>query len=587
MKNGLELLAPAQNKECALAAIKYGADAVYIGASEFGARNKAANSLEDIKEVINYAHRFEARVYVTINTILNDVEILEAKKLIEKVYLIGADAVIIQDMGILELAHRGELPPIQIFASTQCDNRTLEKVQFFEKVGVSRVILARELSCTQIEHICKNTKIEVETFIHGALCVSYSGQCYLSYVHGGRSANRGECAQACRKKYTLVDENGNVLLKDKHLLNLKDFNATKYIDELVKAGVKSFKIEGRMKDVNYVKNVVAHYRKLLNKYPGSSYGKVEFDFEPNAQKSFNRGFSEYFLGNSEEISNFDTPKSLGEELGCVIDIKKDCFSIKTDKKVNPQDGLCMLINGELHGCLVNSVNENTIYPNKMPNLTKNTTIYRNLDFEFEKKLTHSKTTRKLGVKFIVYTDRLQAEDEGGNVVEVEFEANETANDREKMVQSFISQLQKTGESDFYTLGIETSKGALPFLPVSKVNELRRKVFELLIEKRLNNYMRKIQKPVKPAQYPAIKGDYRLNISNSFAKTFMQKCNCEIQEFSLESGMQVKDREFMRCKYCIKKTLGKCESKDRLYLVDDKQRRLKLEFDCKNCEMIVS
>ena len=305
----IELLAPAKDKETAFAAIDCGADAIYIGASDFGARRAVPNSIDDIKEVVDYAHKFYARVHVTINTILTDSELEQAVKLIHKLYEIGVDAIIVQDMGILKLAVDGKLPPIQIHASTQCDNRTLEKVKFFENIGVSRVILARELSIEEIKNICSNTNVEIETFIHGALCVSYSGQCYMSYAIGGRSANRGECAQACRKKYTLVDSEGNIIAKDRYLLSLKDFNASRHIEELIKAGVKSFKIEGRLKDINYVKNVVGYYRREIDKFAEkTSSGQVELDFEPDLNKTFNRGYTDYFLDGRKKCFNFDTPK---------------------------------------------------------------------------------------------------------------------------------------------------------------------------------------------------------------------------------------------------------------------------------------
>ena len=258
--NKIELLSPAKNFETAVAAINCGADAIYIGASDFGARVNASNSLENIEKLVEYAHKFYVRVHVTINTILKDEELPLALDLIKKLYKIGIDAIIVQDMALVKASIEGKIPPVQVHASTQCNNRTLDKVKFFDKIGVSRVILARELSLEQIKNICKNTNCEIETFIHGALCVSYSGQCYLSYANGGRSANRGECAQPCRKKYTLIDEDGKVYLKDKYLLSLKDFNASAYIQKLIKYGVKSFKIEGRLKDVNYVKiNEECHF----------------------------------------------------------------------------------------------------------------------------------------------------------------------------------------------------------------------------------------------------------------------------------------------------------------------------------------
>ena len=320
--NKVELLAPAKDKETAFAAIDCGADAVYIGASDFGARRAVPNSLDDIKEVVEYAHKFYAKVHVTINTILTDEELEKARVLIEKLYEIGVDAIIVQDMGILKLALDGKLPPIALHASTQCDNRTLDKVKFFENLGVTRVILARELSLDEIRNICANTNVEIETFIHGALCVSYSGQCYMSYAIGGRSANRGECAQACRKKYTLIDEGGNVIAKDKYLLSLRDFNASRHLEELIKAGVKSFKIEGRLKDINYVKNVVAYYRREIDKFAGKiSSGRISPDFEPDINKTFNRGYTDYFLSGRKRCYNFDTPKSLGEKLGKNLSVK--------------------------------------------------------------------------------------------------------------------------------------------------------------------------------------------------------------------------------------------------------------------------
>ena len=319
-----ELLAPAKDRKTALAAINSGCDAIYIGAKNFGARQNASNSLEDIREVIEHAHKFNVKVHVTVNTILDDKELEEANSLITALYEMGADAIIVQDMGILQALIDKEIPPIPIHASTQCDNRTVEKVQFFDNVGLSRVILARETSLEQIKNICKSVNCEIETFIHGALCVSYSGQCYMSCANGGRSANRGECAQSCRKKYSLIDEDGTVLAKDKHLLSLKDFNTSEHIAELVDAGVTSFKIEGRLKDENYVKNVVAYYRQKLDKISKkNSSGKIFLDFEPDINKSFNRGFTDYFLVNRGECYNFNSPKSQGERLGKVMEVKND------------------------------------------------------------------------------------------------------------------------------------------------------------------------------------------------------------------------------------------------------------------------
>ena len=648
----VELLAPAKDKQTALAAINSGCDALYIGAQNFGARKKVGNSLEDIKEIVDYAHKFYVKVHVTINTILTDEELAEACKLIHRLYEIGVDAIIVQDMGILELAIEGKLPPIVIHASTQCDNRTLEKAKFFEEIGLSRVILARELSLEQIENICTNLSAEVETFIHGALCVSYSGQCYMSYHIGGRSANRGECAQACRKKYSLIDEDGNFIAKDKYLLSLKDFNASKHLKKLINAGVKSFKIEGRLKDENYVKNVVAFYRNEIDKFAGkTSSGKIfssfcndnsstlraqvksSFDFEPDVRKSFNRGFTDYYLPlkslpellNSQSSSsnsslsafrwrfpnrgcpyNFDSPKSLGEYLGKVTKVGKDWFIIgsQDDKKVgrqansniNAQDGL--YFDGK--GCLVNKVENLSplplgegarragegcckIYPNRMDGIKVGVDIYRNFNAEFEKQLTNSKTKRQIGVEFICKDGFLNAKDEDGNAVQIKLPDGEFPKNPEKMKETFTNQLKKTGESDFYVSKIKIDC-ELSFMPVSKINGLRRLILSNLMAERLKNYPREVQKPLKYTEFPIKKLDYKSNVHNETAKYFYENCGCEVCEMSAESGS--KPTELMRTKHCLKYAFNMCKSSKKLYLVDEKGAKYPLKFDCKNCEMVI-
>lgn len=582
MKN-TELLAPAKDKKTAIAAINSGCDALYIGASNFGARQNASNALEDIREIVQYAHKFNVKVHVTINTILDDKELSDAKKLIQNLYDTGVDAIIVQDMGIFKSAIDGELPPIPIHASTQCDNRTLEKVQFFDKLGVSRVILARELSVEQIKEICKNTKTEIETFVHGALCVSYSGQCYLSCSIGGRSANRGECAQSCRKKYTLVDDKGKIIAKNQHLLSMKDFNASKHLSELVDAGVKSFKIEGRLKDENYVKNVVAFYRQELDKISEkTSSGKIFLDFEPDLNKSFNRGFTDYFLDGRKKCFNFQTPKSLGEKLGKITKVGKDYFELKCD--VAPQDGLCYIIDGELDGCLVNRVEGNKIYPNKMGKISVGTVVYRNFDAKFEKLLTNTKTKRRIGAKFLYNEGVLHIIDEDGNESAMGVLTSEKPKNPEKMKENFITQLKKAGESDFYITDIEIN-GELPFLPVSEINNLRRSLFEKLMEERLNNYERDVQQPLQYTEFPKKKLDYRANIHNLEAKSFYEKCGCEVCEMSFESS-KPKNAELMRTKHCLKFAFDMCKSPDNLFLIDEKGKKYKLKFDCKNCEMVI-
>lgn len=587
----VELLAPAKDKQTAITAINSGCDAIYIGAQNFGARKKVGNSLEDIKEIVDYAHKFYVKVHVTVNTILTNFELLEAQKLIQDLYDIGVDAIIVQDMGIFELAIEGKLPPIAIHASTQCDNRSLEKVEFFKNIGASRVILARELSLEQIKEICQlassgENPIEVETFVHGALCVSYSGQCYMSYYIGGRSANRGECAQACRKKYSLVDDKGNVIAKDKYLLSMRDFNASKHLQQLIDVGVKSFKIEGRLKDKNYVRNVVAYYRSEIDKYAGkTSSGKVFIDFEPDVRKSFNRGFTDYFLDGRKKCFNFESPKSLGEKLGKISKLGKNYFEINwlknnSPKDLNPQDGL--YFNGM--GCLVNKIEGNKIYPNKMDGLTIGCEIFRNFDRKFEKRLENSKIKRQIGVEFTFQNSILTAIDEDKNSVSLKIAKGEAPKNPEKMKENFITQLKKTGESDFYVENIEVLD-ELSFIPVSQINEIRRQILAELMNERLKNYKREIQRPMSFAEFPQKELDYRANIYNDTAKCFYENCGCNVCEMALESG-KIKSRtiELMHTKHCLKFAFDMCKSPKKLFLIDEKGKKYPLKFDCKNCEM---
>ena len=583
----VELLAPAKNIEVAKAAINSGADAIYIGANQFGARKNAPNSLEDLKELVNYAHLYYVRVHVVINTILNDSELKDAIELVKNLYNIRVDAIIVQDMGLINAAIDGILPPIQIHASTQCDNRTLEKAKFFDTLGVSRVILARELSAEKIKEICENTNCEIETFIHGALCVSYSGQCYLSFANGGRSANRGECAQPCRKKYSLVDENGKVFLKDKYLLSLKDFNASKSIEKLINCGVKSFKIEGRLKDINYVRNVVAYYNNLLNKFAlRTSSGKVFLDFKPNVDKTFNRGYTDYFLNERGQCFNFLSPKSRGEKIGKVKRIFHNYFEIDAD--LNPQDGLCFINNGEMCGFLVNKVDGNRVYPNKMDGIKTGVLLYRNFDSKFEKMLENAKTVRKIGISFVLKNGILSATDEDNNSVEIVLPVGETAKNPEKMKENFMAQLNKTGDSPYYVEKLEILDDNLPFLPVSKLNELRREILTLLSKERLSKFKRLEQKTISYTDFPKSKIDYHGNVFNNQAKMFYENCNCEVTELAIETSQKVSSGvEVMRTKHCLKYAAGICSQPcKKLYLQDQSGKKYPLKFDCKNCEMVI-
>ena len=349
----IELLSPAKNLEVGMAAINHGADAVYIGPSQFGARVAAGNSVDDIAQLVQYAHKYRARVYATLNTILRDDELEPARLLVNDLYNIGVDALIVQDMALLQM----DLPPIALHASTQCDTRTVEKVKFLEQCGFEQVVLARETSLATMRQMAEQTNVVLEAFVHGALCVSYSGQCYLSEAARGRSANRGACAQMCRLPYDLIDGEGNIIVHKKHLLSLKDFDASRHLQEMIDAGISSFKIEGRLKDIDYVKNITAYYRRqfdaILTGSPrqASSSGKTTFFFEPNPKKTFYRGATDYFLeGRKRDIWSFDTPKSLGEPIGKVKDIWRNALSINTKSVIANGDGLCFLNkNGEFEG----------------------------------------------------------------------------------------------------------------------------------------------------------------------------------------------------------------------------------------------
>lgn len=589
----IELLAPAKDKTCAKAAIDCGADAIYMGASEFGARKKVPNSLEDIKEIVEYAHRFNVRVYITINTILTDAEILRAKDIIDELYHIGVDAVIIQDMGLLEL----ELAPIALYASTQCDSRTVEKVKFLESLGFPRVILARELSIDQIKEIRKQTKVELESFVHGSLCVSYSGQCYLSYAIGGRSPNRGECAQPCRKNYSLVDEEGNYIAKNKSLLCLKDLNASKHITGMVNAGISSFKIEGRLKEENYVKNVVAYYRKLIDDlgYQKTSSGKILLDFEPDVERSFNRGFTDYFLAKRSKCYTFDSPKSRGKYIGKVTKVGNGYFEISPltihHSPLTSQDGLCYFTDSGLLGCLVNKIEGNKVYPYKMEGIKVGTKVYRNVDSEFEKTLKNSKTCRKIGVNILFKLNKISATDEDGNCAEMEYEFEEFAKNKEKAQETIVKQLSKSGESDFLVEKVEILADKIPFLPVSKLNELRRALLDELMQERLKNYkwpqkQKMNQAPFTP--YTQSEIDYSGNVLNKYAKQFYEKHGCNVTQMALESngkqGANCEGKCIMKSKHCLKWAFDMCKSPKKLTLIDEKGKRYPLKFNCDKCEM---
>lgn len=602
----IELLSPAKNLECGLTAINHGADAVYIGASKFGARANAGNSIQDIEELAKYAHKFNARVYAAVNTILMDDELEDAQKQIWQLYEAGADAIIVQDMGILQM----DLPPIALHASTQTDNRTVEKVKFLQDVGFSQVVLARELSLHQIKEISSQTTVSLEFFVHGALCVCYSGQCYISAaLSGGRSANRGECAQYCRLPYDLLDANGEVVMKSKHLLSLKDMNLSNSLEDLIDAGVSSLKIEGRLKEADYVKNITAYYRQKLDailegssKYKKASSGKTTFMFTPNPEKSFHRGSTNYFLyGRNAEIASFDTPKSVGEQIGRVTEIGKNYLYINTKQTLNNGDGLCFLNpHGEFSGFRVNRVDEARVYPHDMHKVSKGTMLYRNLDVEFEKILSKKSSERKIAIDFkmeeIPSGFKLSAMDKDGNTVSAELESVKELAKNEQMVEDNIrTQLSKLGTTDFYARDISISISQPYFIPSSQLAELRRALVENLELKRSAEFKR-LSAFVHntSAIFPKGSLSYLGNVSNRLAREFYSLHGVsEIEQaFELET---VKNVPLMFTKHCIKYNLGLCpndpnakaEKSSFAYSLRYKDTILDLKFDCANCEMLVS
>lgn len=598
-KKTIELLAPAKDKKTAFAAIDCGADAVYIGSPKFGARVNASNSLDDIKDVVEYAHKFRVKVYVTINTIMSDDELREAVELIYQLYDIGVDALIVQDMGLLEC----KLPPIKLFASTQCHNSTLEKVKFLEKTGFSRVILARELSLDEIRKIADNTDVEIETFIHGALCVSYSGQCYMSYAIGGRSANRGECAQPCRKKYSLVDSDGVVVAKDKHLLCLRDLNFSSDIKDLIDAGVSSFKIEGRLKDEDYIKNVVSFYRKKIDdaientEYERSSSGYSVLGFEPDVNKTFNRGYCEYFLhGRNKNIISFDSPKSRGEYTGRVKEVFEKYF-LFDGSELNNADGICFFDErGELVGTSVNKAEGNKIFPQLMNGIRKGVEVFRNYNHKFSKMLESAKVERKIEAS-VCFVEKeqcyeLSTVDEDGVRVVVEAGKNyDKAKNQELARNNIIKCLKKAGDSCFDIKEARVEVDVYPFIPLSELNELRRKLLAKLEEKRIASYEVEKSGGIFISPYFERELFYDVNIMNEKAKEFYEKRGGICREYAIEKTGNVSGKILMTTKHCLKFSLGLCSKEGKkhryrepFFLVDSHGKKYKLLFECKSCCM---
>jgi collagenase-like PrtC family protease len=599
----IELLSPAKDLNCGIEAINHGADAVYIGAPKFGARSAAGNSLEDIRELCEYAHLYEARIYVTLNTILKEEELEEAERMIWDLWRVGTDALIIQDMGITRL----NLPPIPLHASTQTDNRTPEKVRFLEAAGFTQVVLARELSLNEIRRISEATTVPLEVFVHGALCVSYSGQCYLSAALSGRSANRGECAQYCRLPYTMVDATGTEIVTHKHLLSLKDMNRSDQLEALLDAGVSSLKIEGRLKDAGYVKNITAYYRKKLDavlsrrpEYRRASAGRSTYTFEPVAEKSFNRGFTPFLLeGRTADITAFNTPKSLGEPVGMVKEIKGNSFTVAGLKQLSNGDGLVFFNRkGELEGFRVNRVEANRVFPLDMPQLAPKTPLYRNFDQAFDKLLAKPSAERKLSVE-IEFLDNpfgftLCMEDEtGARIMLTEPFAKELA--RREQQDNIRTQLSKLGNTPFEASKVVVGLSENWFVPSSLLADMRRRGVEKLLEARRARYPRETVKRVQPSvsiPFPERQLTYLGNVANGKARSFYQDHGVEQIDPAFELSPR-KDVPLMFTKHCLRYSMGWCPTyqkdkspyKEPYYLLY-KDTRLRLQFDCKHCQMLV-
>ena len=601
----IELLSPAKNLECGLAAVDHGADAVYIGAPRFGARAAAGNSPEDIARLVEYAHVYGVRIYVTVNTILKDEELAETERLIHDLYRIGVDALIVQDMGITRL----HLPPIPLHASTQMDNRTPEKVRFLAEAGFRQVVLARELSLQEIRHIheaCPQTLLEV--FVHGALCVSYSGQCYASQACFGRSANRGECAQFCRLPFSLVDADGKTMVRDKHLLSLKDLNQSDRLEQLLDAGASSLKIEGRLKDVAYVKNVTAAYRLRLDEilsrrpeYVRSSSGSSRYMFTPQLDKSFSRGFTHYFLqGRGEDIASFDTPKSLGEEMGMLKEQRGHSFTVAGVKSFHNGDGICYLDGqGRLQGFRVNRVEDNRIFPaGEVPRIPPRTRLYRNFDQEFEKLLARKSAERKIALRWALWETpqgfALSAEDEDGNRAARSFDyPKELA--RSPQDANLRAQLGKLGNTPFEAVGeMDIRLADNWFLPASVVTDWRRQVVDCLLQVRRIRYRWELQvwRPTAHA-FPLSSLTYLGNVMNGEARRFYLEHGVATVAPAYEA-QAVPEAVLMFCRHCLRYSMGWCPTfqkkrspyREPYYLVSSDGRRFRLSFDCKNCQMKV-
>lgn len=609
MTRKLELLAPAKNLECGIAAIDCGADAVYIGAPKFGARAAVGNSLDDIKGLTDYAHQFGAKVYVTLNTIVYDHELAEVRRLVADIAEIGIDAVLVQDMAVLEMVKEAGLV---VHASTQTDNRDKDKVAWMKSLGCERVVLARELSWREISDIHKaHPDVELEAFVHGALCVSYSGACYASQYCFSRSANRGECAQFCRMKFDLIDADGREWEHQRHLLSLKDMCQIDHLEELADAGVISFKIEGRLKDISYVKNVVAAYSQRLDRicekrsgdYTRASLGKVTYAFTPDLKKTFNRGYTNYFLnGRVADIFSPDTPKAIGEYVGKVKEIRGKSLNVAGLSNFSNGDGLCFINSKkELEGFRVNRVEGNRLYLLNMPTeLRPKMALYRNNDVAFDKELARQGTERRIPLMLTLSATHdgisLKAEAEYLPVVMVE-EMMEKQPAQKPQRDNIINQLSKWGNTIYMAERVIINDNLDKcFIPSSKLSSLRKRLHDALSDRDNDNTSHKITND--KAEIPsAMNGKHALyfkNVSNEVSQEWHEERGINDYSESLETNKADFSLPLMQCRHCLRYSLGYCvkrggqkpQWKEPLELRLGDGRRFRLQFDCKECQMNV-
>jgi putative protease len=606
MRKKIEILAPAKNLYQGMAAINAGADAVYIGAPLFGARTNATNSVEDIAELVRYAHLFKAKVLVTVNTILYDNELETCRQLIWDLYRIGVDALIIQDMGILEM----DLPPIVLHASTQANNRDAGHVKFLADAGIRRVVLARELNLDQVRDIHKASDVELEFFVTGALCVSFSGNCYMSIANGERSANRGSCAQNCRLPYQLIDGNGVTLIENSHLLSIKDLDLSEELPSLIQAGISSFKIEGRLKDIVYVKNNTSYLRKKLDtflethadQYQKASSGRTFYHFEPELDRSFNRGYTDYFVNKRHaKIGSWESPKSQGQYIGKLLEIKANGYRIENHEVLNNGDGLYFVnAHGEPDGVQINIIVNDLVVPNELKALATDTEIYRNHDAEFNRMLENENSAvRKIGVNMRFSETEtgfcLHVTDEDGHTCSVSLETSkEPAKNAEGLIENIQKNLAKTGNTPFIADEVAVDFSQNWFLPNSKVNEIRRQALEQLAEIRIRDYQRSEHAIVKTEHpYPVKALDFTYNVSNKLARAFYHRHGVTDIEKAFELQWDPGKSRVMVTKYCVKYELGKCPRYQRDTMgtklaepltLKHGETEYKLKFNCKPCEM---